>query len=195
MKKTTLVLIPSSASGEAKNRTLKAMRASLAGVPLVDSSWIEYCLEKKALVEPTTDMYIRSLPARTPNLDVKFGVALLAAKCKENSELPMLGKNVHFMERNKDAKKDVQLLLREAGATHLPSWEAIIRLLKKKEHVTLLLGKSTKLPAAKQKEIEKVTSGAPGDSNAIISILTTNWLFDSISCGEVLPDAQYSADK
>eukprot|EP00978_Attheya_sp_CCMP212_P025601 scaffold82579_cov44-Attheya_sp.AAC.1 len=45
-------------------RTLKSMRAALAGIPLVTPAWVTACLKESTLVAPRGVMCIRSLPVK-----------------------------------------------------------------------------------------------------------------------------------
>mmetsp|Transcript_269 Transcript_269/g.318 ORF Transcript_269/g.318 Transcript_269/m.318 type:complete len:116 (+) Transcript_269:2740-3087(+) len=47
---------------------MKAMRASLACVPIVTINWITSCLEEKKIVVPKGDLCIRTLPTKLDHL-------------------------------------------------------------------------------------------------------------------------------
>jgi len=199
-KRTTLVLMPSTAKDTqhhpiARSRTLKVMRASLVGLPIVTPKWITSCLEQKALAIPTEDMYVRSLPTKTAELEkeTEYGTALLAARHYQRAKdtsfggiAPLHGTFVCLCgEFITPPLADVQLLLREAGATML-GWDAILKK-KKNDDKAILLFNSNEDAAEFSLTSEEKRKQA---DDANILAVSTNWLFDSISCGEPLPESK-----
>jgi hypothetical protein len=84
--KTTLCIIPSSTLSPEENtniiaerRSMKAMHASLCGIPIVTPLWIHDCLQQNKCIVPESNMYIRTLPTKTNIVSSNFGVAYLAA--------------------------------------------------------------------------------------------------------------------
>lgn len=130
-----------------RNRTLKAMRAQLAGIPIVSPAWIAACVAQKKFVAPTSSMYIRTLPIKTEQLlgpasgeasdlpSIRLGVAYNAARIHQQEQgiLPETSSNAVLdnvfvylcgrfnTEDGSPRKTDVTTLLRESGATILTS--------------------------------------------------------------------------
>ena len=184
------------------------MRAALAGIPIVNPEWIGHCSDSKKIVPPTKTMFIRTLPSKTDALVggkvLTNGVALQAARLqqqkvgdipKDDSTLPLRGVHVQLCSAFKAPKKsDVQLLLRESGASILSSASATSKLLKSasflnNEHKVVLLfdDASTNMTAAQAKELKSLMVANPGR----ITIANPHWLFDSVSCGQPAPSNLY----
>ena len=188
-----------------RSRTLKVMRAVLAGVPIVCASWISSCLNKGRAVMPTRDMYIRTVPAKTtdPLINAKLGASLYASRLHQAKakgiEHSLLG-NVRVLlcgqyntADGSPRKADIQTLVRESGATMLTSVGSAMNKLKKigdadDSKVMLLCdecqhdarcGISTSLTNA-------VTAALERDDRGVL-VVNSTWLFDSISCGEMAP--------
>jgi hypothetical protein len=83
---TTVCIIPANKKDEAIQRTLKAIRCSLLGIPMVEPPWIKACKKEGKVVIPTR--FIRSLPTKvrkiSMNTEAKDGVAKLAAVWNDN---------------------------------------------------------------------------------------------------------------
>jgi hypothetical protein len=82
---TTVCITPANKKDEASQRTLKAIRSSLLGIPMVDPQWIKACKKEGNVVIPTR--FVRSLPAKIGKISMigaKDGVAKLAAIWNDN---------------------------------------------------------------------------------------------------------------
>jgi hypothetical protein len=198
-KKTTFCLIPAGdevnasdavdngADLTANKRTIKAMQATLAGVPLVSSSWLQLCQDREALVAPSSTMWIRSLPCSSTY--TAYGVARHAAHLHDDStHRPLAGLAVHYcgtIPRQKEA--DMTLLLREAGATLILNSGSLhshlTRSASQRSTVVLVCGGSVKLGGPLEAKIRQA-SGA-------VQLVHSSWVFDCISCGQALGPSAY----
>ena len=82
---TTVCITPANKKDEASQRTLKAIRCSLLGIPMVNPEWIKACKKEGTVVIPTR--FVRSLPAKIGKIsmtEAKDGVAKLAAVWNDN---------------------------------------------------------------------------------------------------------------
>lgn len=203
--KTTLVVVAVDPKSNTDNlasrtRTLKVMRAILAGVPIVSPSWISSCLEAGKVISPSPEQYIRTVPVKStdPLVDANLGVSLLAARMHEGNS--QLLSNVRVLlcgqfasSEGSPRKTDIQALLRESGANVLTSEGGAMNKLKKvgdddASKIVLLCdecpnnnrcGISTGLAKEVKAALER-------DDNGVL-IVNSMWLFDSISCGQMAP--------
>ena len=183
-----------------RTRTLKVMRAILAGVPIVSPSWISSCLEAGKVISPCPEQYIRTVPVKTsdPLVNANLGVALLAARMHQGTS--QLLSNVRVLlcgqfvsSEGSPRKADIQALLRESGATVFTSEGAAMNKLKKvgdndASKILLLCdecpnnnrcGISTGLAKEVKAALERDDTG--------VLVVNSMWLFDSISCGQMVP--------
>jgi len=188
---------PRSSGGNviARTRTVKAMQAALAGVPLVSAAWISSCRQAKALTVPSSSMFIRSLPIKTSDSHANsdYGVACVAATIQRSGTnyCPLRGHFVHLcgpFSRQKQA--DISLLLRQSGAEIV-------------SHPSAVLGKVRALSDDGEGKVVLVCDDSTnsGISSALerdvklhkrnVLIATSIWLFDSISCGKALSAGAY----
>lgn len=207
--KTTLVVVAVDVQSEPENlasktRTLKVMRAMLAGVPIVTPAWITSCLSRGKVVLPSPDMYIRTAPVKTndPLIDANLGASLLAARLHQakGQQNAQLLSNVRVLlcgqynsAEGSPRKADIQALLRESGATVLTSAGGAMNKLKKvgdddASKIVLLCdeckhndrcGISTGLAKEVKAALER-------DGNGVV-VVNSTWMFDSISCGKMAP--------
>jgi hypothetical protein len=203
-KKTNLVIVPASdeAGHVARTRSLKVMRASLAGIPMVTPRWISHCLDAKQLQLPST--FIRTLPSKRNELSeeaIDGGVALLAARWHQGS----IGESKRILPLDRThvclvgsfvnpPRNDIFLLLKESGATHVSSVGAAFRLAKSAgfaRNTEKLLVFLCDGQAVLTDEIEAFMHQHPKQ----VATVSTNWLFDSISCGEQLPTTLYQVQR
>lgn len=180
------------------------MRATLAGVPVVSTSWIKSCLETGKVIVPSQDMYIRTVPAKAtdPLIAANLGASLLAARIHQaadkgnaqllsNTRVLLCGQ--YNTAEGSPRKNDIQTLLRESGASILTSVGGAMSKLKKvgdddASKIVLLCdecphndrcGISTGLAKEAKAALER-------DDNGVL-VVNSTWLFDSISCGEMAP--------
>lgn len=205
-QKTTFCVLPAEPVRDdspflvAQCRTVKAMVSALHGVPLVSSTWIEFCQKHKQVPMPLDSMWIRSLPikASTGKGIADCGVAKMAVQTS------ILGS--HQVLRNFTAhlcgafarppKADVQLLLREAGAKLSFTNQSTISFLHTMEAGSSLVlicddDCATINPALNQ-QIEISLKEYKAKE---VFIVNPQWLFDSISAGSALPMASYAPAK
>ena len=205
--KTTLVVVALDPQSKADNpisrtRTLKAMRAVLAGVPIVSPGWITSCLNEGKVVMPSADMHVHTVPVKTVNplINPDLEAFLLTARMHQVKEKGMaqLLSNVrvllcgqHNAADGSPRKSDIQSLLQESGATMMTSIGGAMNKLKEvgdddADKILLLCdechhndrcGLSTGLAKEAEAALER-------DSNGVL-IVNSTWLFDSISCGEM----------
>jgi len=221
------VLVVSSSLGEsnesvAKLRTMKAMRAALAGIPIVNTTWCDACIASKEIVLKS-DHLVTSLPTKIPLFmknvtDLKsfydkprdlstaaFGVPSLAT-CRRSVHEVLLFQNVCFFlagstwKRETTRSKDVQLLVKEGGGSVITSAAQATKIVKdelkdSETRVVILCDESDKDSMC---GITKVLAKAVRDvyNRPIdqIPVLTVNsiWLFDSISCSKIISAEEYS---
>lgn len=207
-KTTDLAIIPSESKDElgvARVRTLKAMRASLAGIPVVTPEWISHCRSKGMAVSPDSTMFIHSLPTKTNDLeDSLYGTALIAARLqqvgsgalpKDSAILPLSNVAVSVCGAFlRPPKADVQLLVKESGGTLQPSTVATIKLLQSASFelsgkiVVFLCDDSDDnamcgITGQHARDIEIAIKSFPGR----VLIVNAHWLFDVVTCGKRIP--------
>jgi hypothetical protein len=189
-----------------RTRTLKAMRAMLAGVPIVSPAWISACLDKGKAVVPSPEMYIRTVPAKKtdPNINDSLGASLCAARIQQantlpkcNLELPLSSAHVllcgqYYSAEGSPRKADIQVLLRESGATLLPSAGAAIKKLKTigdndSFKVVLLCDEcQTNERCGISDGLDKEVMAALERDHQRVVVVSSAWLFDSISSGGMI---------
>lgn len=189
-----------------RTRTLKAMRAMLAGVPIVSTAWISACLGRGKAVVPSLEMYIRTVPAKNtePNINDSLGASLCAARIQQASTVPqyklvlplshasVLVCGQYNTAEGSPRKADVQVLLRESGATVLPSAGAAIKKLKTigdndSSKVVLLCDEcQTNERCGISDSLHKEVMEALERDHQRVAVVSSAWLFDSISCGGMI---------
>ena len=190
---------------EPRLRTLKAMRAALAGIPIVSaSSWIKACISNPDQISkvPSPSIIATSLPTRTPGIrssvdSLPYGVAALAAdlerttsKTKKQSSL--LSNVAVFLCGNFPSGKrnDIQVLVKEAGGTFLTTVDQTISKLTQPQastKVVLLCSEESSssgsmFSAALERHVTSTLEASPSS----VLVVDPNWLFDSIACGSML---------
>lgn len=209
-KKTTLCILPATNSiGE--SRTVKAMRCTLAGIPIVSPEWIVACQGK--VVVPASTMFIRSLPIKStfPQAQsmTQFGVAAIAASRVRNKVLSQC--TVHLCgEFSRPPKSDVEMLLREAGATTSQQVSSINAKLKQvgkasdtaKDSPTTTLvflfddnesDEKCGISGALERELKAALerTSASDASPPQVCVVGFQWLFDSVVAGTAMPATFY----
>ena len=207
-KTTNLAIMPSESKDElgiARVRTLKAMRASLAGIPVVTPEWISHCRSKGMAVAPDSTMFIHSLPTKTNDLeDSLYGIVLIAARLQQVGS-GALSKDTTLLPLNNAAvnvcgaflsppKADVQLLVKESGGILQPSIVATIKLLQSASFevsgtVVVFLCDDSRdnalcgVTGPQAREIEIAIKAFPGR----VLVVNAHWLFDVVTCGKRIP--------
>jgi hypothetical protein len=214
-KNTTVVIVHADREhqGLANVRTLKAMRASLAGIPIVTPEWITHCLTMSKVVPPpiattaSSSMLIHSLPTKTtalPKDDYLFGTILSTARLAQAAGSHALSSSVdtvgHLLTHAtvqlcgnfvRPPKSDILLLLRESGATTMASTMAAAGIKAIPRHCNV--GKDVVFLCDESNEDSLCGITAPQAKEieeAIkaypgrIKVVNSTWLFDVITCGK-----------
>ena len=213
-KKTTLVVAGANQSTRTDDalvraRTLKAMRAAACGVPIVNPKWIHSCLEAKQTVAPLSEMYLRTLPSKTTQLNegteasatISLGVSLQAAhmQLQAQEKIPNRVSTLPFANTfvllhgnfEKPPKTDVQLLLKDAGAVFLKNTAGAVEMLQSDEMagatvVLLCDDGDNSVPSQLRNAVRQSIETQP---KRRVLVVATAWMFDSVTCGTILqPD-------
>jgi hypothetical protein len=231
-KRTTICLLPcgtalSSTALECDNvtadrRSMKAMLACLEGIPIVSTSWIGHCLQRKGVVVPEKNMFVRTLPTKTfiGSLS-EFGVAYQAARIghvqRHSWFLPLRRVKTAYMVGFEQTSHDTTnfcSLLSRAGVNDvvLNASMALSRLKEFVAQSAASIDQSTKsefieyyviicndgakssspkafFSDAFVREIHALASPAtkPSHVNRRLMVVNLQWLFDSVTCGRLLP--------
>jgi hypothetical protein len=224
----TRVLVTSilgeSGQNTAKLRTMKAMRAALAGIPIVDKSWCDACVDSKELLLESGHI-VTSLPTKIPlfmrNMsDIKsiydkprdlstatFGIPSLAI-CRRSGQEVLLFQNVYVFlagnvwKHDTTKSKDIQLLVKEGGGSILTSASQSTKMVKEEipgseKQVVILCDDSNTDSAS---GITKALARAVSDlydrpiDRTPVFIVNSKWLFDSISCAKCLETEEYAPE-
>lgn len=203
-------------------RTLKLMRAALSGVPIMTLSWVSACLEKKQILPPEYHHIVHTLPSKNEELMImkdevdnesaRFGVVKLASRRHATCQKKKMLMDMHFAficgqfkSHGSPKKADIQLLLKESGATLLSSASELIKMIKSQTNpkqrshvgnanvsfVLLCDDSSSDTTSGIPREIETVVESALTDSTVSFFVVTSNWLFDCISSGSILKCDRY----
>ena len=207
---------------QSKLRTVKAMRASLAAVPILSPEWLLYCIEHNSIKEPEEHMYIQTLPTKEDmymksitdnsirNKTARGGVFAIAAQYMKEGE----GKTntcFHLFEniyvylcgdgwKKSNAKtKDVHLLLKEGGANILTSASVVTKTLTNglkpgSTFVLLCDGSISATNSSFPANLKQAVENTVNDDKDSALIVNSKWLFDCISCAEILGAKQYQPE-
>ena len=129
-KRTTICLLPTLTRTESDNltadrRSMKAMSACLNGIPIVSSAWIGHCLQRKKVIVPEENMFVRTLPTKSMIGSIsEFGVAYQAAHIGhvQGHSLPLGHVKVAYMVGFNNTSNDTTnfcSLLRLAGVNEI----------------------------------------------------------------------------
>jgi hypothetical protein len=178
----------------AEKRTLRAMQAVVAGVPLVSSAWITSCGESNQVVLPDSSMFVRTLPTKSARDDqiMDFGVSAVAAAIR-SSGLQLA--TLHFKVLNDVSvclcghfKAAILELLQKAGAEVLTAPETVAKLSADGDTKVVLLCSDDDCDYCEI--FVSIKSQGRIDESQVL-VVNANWLFDSISCGSVLTAGCY----
>lgn len=200
----------------------------MAGIPIVTTAWISTCLKKREIISPDKDHCITALPPKeevystnfqaTPsNIDTKkrdfstavYGVPTLAAFRShlmfENVSVFLCGSS---WKTKTTLTKDIQLLLKEGGASMLTSASQATKFIK--EEISVSIENATYPPVIAvllcddsesdagcgitqnlAKEVRRFFKDNES-SRTHIRIVNSKWVFDSISCAEALECDHYA---
>lgn len=183
-KRTRLCIVPVVESEDnirPKTRTVKAVRAAIAGIPMVSPDWILQMYTEKKFVVPKT--FVRSLPAKAVP-GKKGGVAQYAAGVKSKHNLLLKGTSVYLCGNFPDVqRKDMQVVAKEAGATVLKTHQQVVDQLRQSQRVVVLCQNSSIAPASLEKQLRTLLTANPQAA----LVVGSGWLFDSIARVEELP--------
>jgi hypothetical protein len=222
-KKTNVCITSSSSENEkiSKLRTVKAMRAALAGIPILNMKWVSHCVEQDNLKFPSEGMFVQTLPAKenffmkpgvNGNDTAHGGVFYLgghhehSAKIKAAATLLFDGAYVYLCgngwKKSSAKVKDVQILLKEGGANILNTANVVAKTMKKglddQSNLVLLCdGKidsnSPSFPKTLSDSVENAINGENGEKYNIL-VVNSTWLFESISCATLLSAKHFQPD-
>jgi hypothetical protein len=196
-EKTTLCVVsvdPRANGGNlvAGKRTLKAMQATMAGVPLVSPAWITSCGEPNQSVLPNSSMFVRTLPTKITREDqiMDFGVSAIAAAIR-SSRVQVASFQFKILNDVSvylcgSFETTIAKLLREAGAEVLTASATVAAKLSADGNpkvVLLCSDKGCKIPGSVESQVKIHKSQ--------VQVVNADWLFDSISCGSVLTAGAY----
>lgn len=212
---TTMCILPSGVpTGDnltAERRSMKAMQASLHGIPLVSPSWIDWCLRTREIAAPEAGMYVRTLPTKTNKSgkddddsakhshshNFEFGVAFVAAAAAfyaaeyGSRYTPLNNTTAYLVGFASQSTATYSNLLRQAGAGEviLQKREALskVRAIAAAESddstgmVILCNDTNATFTDAFVRQVRLVNA-----RSARVVLVNAQWLFDSVSCGVAL---------
>ena len=126
-------------------RTLKTMRAALAGLPILAPSFIKSCLKEGSFVEPEDSNYIQTLSVKMTDTSPsdEFGVLKFGALYQKygSSSPPLLFQSCSIYlcgqwKKTSSKTKDIQTLLNEGGAHIFTNIEEMISEVQKRSNRT-----------------------------------------------------------
>lgn len=181
-----------------QSRTLKTIRASLYGIPIVSPEWIILSLERNEIQVPKGDLCIRTLPCKVDywknfsDTSAQFGVAKYAAHLQKRKALLKPLENVCISicgMTQGPQKSDAQTVIRDSGAKLVSLSVMMRQLLSKSSYqiFVLLCSKDSDDGIASQhkKLIDAISSGSK------VLVVGFAWLFDTVSCGTVIEDIRH----
>ena len=206
----------------AKMRTLKSMRSSLAGIPIVSMEWILSCIEQNTVVNPQSKHCIQTLQTKVSgwmriekdrSSKAVGGVLHIAAKMRKLQLLAISNKptlsfkilrNVVVLtcgvwKRGYGPKlNDVEVLIRDSGGQLVDNVTNFAKLLSSSKTSKSFLiicdeSESDEESGITQFLTRHIVNG-PGQSKSIINrirVVNSSFLFDCISCGELLGAEEY----
>jgi hypothetical protein len=189
-QKSTICILPVDVDKKSGNvsprlRTVKAMRAALAGIPMVSFEWIEQMAASKDKEVKLPPLVVRSLTVKSYQGSENINSVARLAVAKNRKFLS--GVNI-FLCGNFPTKQrtDMQILSKEAGAKLLKTPSEVAELLKKGKQPLVVICQNSNISPA---PLEKRLRASLEESALQILIVQKDWLFDSISCTKALaPD-------
>lgn len=200
-----------------KLRTVKAMRATLAAVPILSPAWLSFCIDQNSLKAPKENMYIQTLPSKEEvymksiaensirKETAHGGVFAVAAQYQEESNKKQsfyLFENLYIhlcgggWKKSPAKTKDVNLLLKEGGANVLSSASVVTKTLTKglgtgSTFVLLCDGNINSTNSAFPANLKHAIENTIDDKTSSVLVVNSKWLFDCISCAEILGSEHY----
>eukprot|EP00980_Cylindrotheca_fusiformis_P014403 scaffold3836_cov79-Cylindrotheca_fusiformis.AAC.2 len=199
-KKTTLCILPLDGN-RPKVRTVKALQSALAGIPMVSPEWIHHIIASAQLVTPT--QFVRSLPTKSVPM-TKGGVARLAIASTTMNKLldhTYIFFSGNFPERQ---RTDMDRLAKEAGAKVWKTVDQVVHKLKQppqsqqqQQHRVVIVCHNSKIgPASLEKQLRRSLEEETNSNSSVamtqVLVVSSSWLFDSISCAEPLPPHSFA---
>ena len=191
-------------------RTMKVMRTTLAGLPILSPRWVEACLNKGEIVAPTSEMCVRTLPRKQDDhedgYNDRFGVTKYAAAFQKGMQSNKLLTGFEVLmcgTYGGSSGKDIVELLQDAGATIVKSESVASRILSglssdegKSQVDTMFVFLCDNSPMDKScgisdllfKQAKKICDDS---EDATVMAVHFSWLFDCISCAMVMPATSY----
>ncbi len=188
------------------------MRAALAGVPIVSPTWISQCINQKSLKPPEDSMYIQTLPTKEEMYMVAGtenskrsgtahgGIFAIAAQYKDTQIAYRLFNNFYVYlcgagwKKSSPKTKDVQLLLKEGGGNVLNSASVVAKTLTNGLEIgssfVLLCDGTISAGSAFTKNLKQAIENSIDDGTSVL-VVDSKWLFDCISCAEILGAKHY----
>jgi hypothetical protein len=184
---TPLAMDLSKKNATTRKRTAKAMRAALAGIPIVSPAWVQ-SVYRSNNVDNGLEI-ARSLPAKThavaKSRDADFGVARLAAALTLGTKLPLQEYSIFLCGNFADNRKDLHLLAKEAGATIIASPSDVMQKFGKSKVV--LLCSDTPTDTVLSASLTKQAKVALEDDPSSVLVVDVQWMSESITCAKALP--------
>jgi hypothetical protein len=197
---TTFCLIPAEPNAVgalvATKRTAKVMWAAAAGIPIVSLSWLQECLAAEVFVAPAAAHFVRSLPSPTiTDPSANFGVAALAQAFEDptGSQGPpkLLADSISFLVDGFGTKEqtEVSQILEAAGSEVAKNFMVFRNKtcskwrFDERKPIVLCPSWAAPLPLELKAMLQEV--------NERVIVVDKSWLFDSITCGVLLPSDAY----
>lgn len=220
--KTNILITPSQSSSGDKRagmRTMKAMRAALNGIPIIDPSWCQSCIKEDKLLFDRA-YCISSLPTKVPlytsnvenvsevlDLPRDFPTASYGVFAAAVSTKPLFSNELFYLagnewKSNTTMTKDVKLLIVEGGGEILTSVQQVTKAIERdlddqrSSIVILCDGSQTDSTSGMTKPLSKVISNAikSGSKISSVTVVKSKWIFDCISCARLLEHDHYPPD-
>jgi polynucleotide 5'-kinase involved in rRNA processing len=169
----------------------------LAGIPLVSAAWITACKDQKQIIIPSGDMFVRTLPVskkQAGRSQADFGLARSAAYAQYRTNHTLRRCTVQLCGSfSRPLRNDIQLLLREAGATQSLQISSTIASLRgldvaAADNVVVLLCDDTS--AISEALTRQVKATLENHANRVY-VVNPQWLFDSVSAGSAIQPDDY----
>lgn len=201
-KKTTLCITPleidiSTGNSTTLLRTVKVMRASLAGIPIVSPLWLYECESEGTAVSLAPRLLARSLPTKADQSsfyeDSNLGVARMAALLAQNAPLPLDNHFIFFCGAfDNSHRKDLQLLVREAGAKVLMSVSEVTMKLGEAKVILVchdVPTTGTIIPPSLFAAVRTLLTTSPSITTMVVN---SQWIFESVTCAKVIPSHAFA---
>lgn len=145
---------------------------------MVSARWLETCLHAGNLLPPDSSQFIRTLPAKVGSNVTDFGVALQSALIHlGTTPQPLQSCFIYLCGKfQRQLEGDILLLARESGATIIKQRKAAISMAESDQGRLVLLCKDDS-DSSFNSSLETAVRNHPQK----VSVVTFQWLFDSVS--------------